>query len=68
MCFKIKVNYRNGSPANWWLEDSAAGITTKESEASAYTAEEVEHLTQGHWFNQDRDAGSECWLSLKLVP
>lgn len=67
MRFKIKVNHRDGRAPRWWTE-YGRGSTAHEEEASVYTAEGVQDRAPDFWFNQDRDAGCDCWLSLKLVP
>ena len=67
MQFKIKVNYRDGRAPSWWM-DTGSGCTTQEAEASAYTVDAIQDIARDYWFKHDRDAGCDCWLSLKLVP
>lgn len=66
MQFKIKVNYSDTTQTRWWSE--SAGSVPCESDATVYTPAQVIDKTKPNWFNQDRDAGCDCWLSLKLVP
>ena len=65
MRFKIKINYTDWRPAMWWAYE---GAVCEEAQAAVYTLEQVYAKTAPFWFNSDRDAGCECWLSLKLVP
>lgn len=65
MQFKIKVNYTDWRPAMWWAPE---GAVCEEAQAGVYTLEQVHDKTSPFWFNPDRDAGRDCWLSLKLVP
>lgn len=66
MRFKIKINYTDSTPTHWWSEER--GSVECEAEATAYTPEQIINKTRPGWFNEDRDAGCDCWLSLKLVP
>lgn len=66
MRFKIKVNYTDATPPHWWSEPM--GLVDCESDATVYTPAQVIDKTKSSWFNEDRDAGCDCWLSLKLVP
>jgi hypothetical protein len=66
MRFKIKVNYADTTQTHWWSEPD--GSVPCESDATVYTPAQVIDKTKSSWFNEDRDAGRDCWLSLKLVP